>query len=73
MIFPFIDLGLLLVKNPGPSALPQMKQRLASAIHYCMLFQMSINYVVLRGFVGPDKEVEITRLEDKDGDPKILL
>jgi hypothetical protein len=47
-----------------------MKQHLASAVLFHTLFQMSINHVALRGLVNLDKEVEITRLKDIDGDPQ---
>jgi hypothetical protein len=44
--------------------------RLASTVHYHTSFQMSINHVALRGLVNLDKEVEISRFEDKDRDPQ---
>jgi hypothetical protein len=65
-----LSLDVLFVKNPGPNTSPQMKQCLACAVHFHTSFQMFINHFVLRGLVNPDKEVEITRLEDKDGDPQ---
>ncbi len=67
LIFRLLYSGLLVVKNPGPNASPQMKQRLASAVHHT-LFEMTINNVSLRGLVNPDKEVEISRLEDENGE-----
>jgi hypothetical protein len=69
-IFRLLGLSLLLAKNPGPNALPKMKQRLASTVHFHTLFQMSINHVALRGLMNPNKEVEITRLDDEDRDPQ---
>jgi hypothetical protein len=69
-IFRLLGSGLLLVKNPGPNATPQMKQCLASAVHFHTSFQMSINHVALRGLVNPDKQVMIDRLEDDDRDPQ---
>jgi hypothetical protein len=69
-IFRLLGSGLLLVKNPGPNATPQMKQRLASAVHFHMSFQMLINHVALRGLVTPDKQVTINHLEDDNGDPQ---
>jgi hypothetical protein len=67
LIFWLLGSGLLLVKNPGPNALPQMKQCLASAVHFHTSFQMSINHVPLQGLINPDKQVKIDSLEDKDG------
>jgi hypothetical protein len=61
------------VKNPGPNATPQMKQRLASAVHFHTLFQMLINHVALRGLVDPDKLVQIDCIEDEDGNPQDLV
>jgi hypothetical protein len=69
-LFRLLGSGLLLVKNPGPNATPQMKQRLASAVHFHMPFQMLINHVLLWGLVNPYKQVTINRLEDDDGDPQ---
>jgi hypothetical protein len=69
-IFCLLGSGLLLVKNPGPNATPQMKQRLASAVHFHMSFQMLINHVVLWGLVNPDKQVTIDCLEDDEGNPQ---
>jgi hypothetical protein len=58
------------MKNPGPNVTPQMKQRLASAVHFHTSFHMLINHVALRGLVNLDKQVTINRLEDEDGDPQ---
>ena len=60
----------LLIKNPGLNAPPQMKQQWASAVHFHMSFQMSINCVALGGLVDPDKQVMIDCIEDKDGNPQ---
>jgi hypothetical protein len=40
------------------------------AVHWHTSFQMSINHVLLRGTVDPDKPVEPHRMEDEDGDPQ---
>ncbi len=69
-IFQLLGSGLLLVKNPGPNTTPQMKQGLASAVHFHTSFQMSVNHMALWGLVNPDKQVTINRLEDEDGDPQ---
>jgi hypothetical protein len=58
-IFQLLRSVLLLVKNPSPNATPQMKQRLASAVNFHTLFQMSINHVALRGLVDSDKLVHV--------------
>jgi hypothetical protein len=68
-IFRLLGSGLLLVKNRGPNATPQMKQQLASAVHFHTSFQMLVNHMALWGLVNPDKQVTIDRLEDEDGDP----
>ncbi len=41
---------------------------LASYVHWHTAYQMSINHAALCGLVNPDKCVELTRLEDGDGD-----
>jgi hypothetical protein len=69
-IFRLLGSGLLLVKDPRPNATPQMKQCLASAVHFHTSFQMLINHVALRGLVNPDKQVTIDRLEDDNRDPQ---
>ncbi len=59
-----------IARAPGPTALPKMKKKLATAIAFHTSFQMCINHVPLWGLVDPDKEVELIRIEDKDGDPQ---
>ncbi len=70
LIFRLLVSSLLLVKNPVPNRPPQMKQRLASTVHFHMSFQMSINHIALQGLVDPDKQVMIDCIEDKDGNPQ---
>ncbi len=70
-IFRLLGSGLLLVENPGLNATPQMKQGLASAVHFHTSFQMLINHVALRGLVNPDKQVTINCLEDTMGTHRI--
>jgi hypothetical protein len=72
-IFWLLGSGLLLVKNPSPNATPQMKQTLASVVHFYTLFQMSINHVALRDLVDLEKLVQIDHIEDEDGNPKDLV
>ncbi len=61
------------MKNPGPNTTPQIKQRVASAVHFHTLFQMSINHVVLWGLFDLDKLVQIDCIEDEDGNPQDLI
>ena len=58
-----------IMKNVGRDAPPSLKMELASYVHWHTAYQMSINHVVLRGLVNPDKRVELFRLvADGDGD-----
>lgn len=57
-----------ILRAPGPTALPEMKKKLATAVNFHTSFQMCINHVPLRGLVDPDKEVELVRIVDDDGD-----
>ncbi len=57
----------LVIKNPGFEALPAHKMCLASAVHFHTSFQMSVNHVALRSLVNPNKEVCLSREQDKDG------
>jgi hypothetical protein len=50
-----------------------MKQQLASTVHFHSSFQMSINHVTMKGLVYPNKEVKISRLESKVGDPQEFI
>jgi len=57
-----------ILRAPGPNASEETKKELATAVSFHTAFQMSINHVPLRGLLDPDKEVELTRIEDEDGD-----
>ncbi len=61
------------MKNPSPNAMLQMRQRLASPVHFHTSFQMSINHVALHGLIDPDKFLKIDHLEDEDGNPQDLV
>jgi hypothetical protein len=50
-----------------------MKKKLATAVTFHTSFQMCINHIPLWGLVDPDKEVELVRIEEKDGDPQELV
>jgi hypothetical protein len=63
----FFGNKVLVIKNPGFDASPTHKMCLAGAIHFHTFFQMSVNHVALCGLVNPDKEVYLSREEDKDG------
>jgi hypothetical protein len=45
-----------------------MKKKLVTANNFHTFFQMCINHIPLWGLVDPDKEVELVRIEDNDGD-----
>ena len=49
---------------PGPNASKGTRKKLATAVSFHTTFQMSINHVPLCGLLDPDKEVELTRIED---------
>ncbi len=53
---------------PGPSAGPELRKKLATAVNFHTSFQICINHVPLRGLVDPDKAVKLVCLYDKDGD-----
>ncbi len=57
-----------ILRAPGPNASEEMRKKLAMAVSFHTAFQMSINHVPLRGLLDPDKEVKLTRVEDKGGD-----
>ncbi len=57
---------VLVIKNPRFDASLTHKMHLAGAIHFHTSFQMSVNHVALLGLVNPDKEVYLSRKEDKD-------
>ena len=57
-----------ILRAPGPNASEDMRKKLAMAVSFHTSFQMSINHVPLHGLIDPDKEVELTRIEDEDGD-----
>ena len=57
-----------ILRAPGPKASEDMKKQLGMAVAFHTAFQMSINFVILRGFLDPDKAVEVNRIEDEDGD-----
>ena len=57
-----------ILRAPGPNASEDMRKKLATAVAFCTAFQMSINHVPLCGLLGPNKEVVLKRMEDKDGD-----
>jgi hypothetical protein len=44
---------------PGPSAGPELRKKLATAVNFHTSFQMCINHVPLHGLVDPDKAVEL--------------
>jgi hypothetical protein len=58
----------IILRAPGPKASEDMKKQLGMAVAFHTAFQMSINFVMLRGFLDPDKAVEVNRIEDEDGD-----
>ncbi len=58
----------MILHAPGPTATPEMKKKLATAINFHTSFQMCINHIPLWGLVDLDKEVELVRIEDDDGD-----
>ena len=57
-----------ILRAPGPNASEDMRKKLATAVSFHTAFQMSINHVPLRGLLDPDKEAELIRVEDEDGD-----
>jgi hypothetical protein len=57
-----------ILRAPGSNASKDLRKKLATAVSFHTAFQMSINYVPLRGLLDPDKEVELTRIEDEDGE-----
>ncbi len=46
-LYPLLGYSVMVTKNPGPNALPGMRTKLAQAVHWHTLFQMSINHVQL--------------------------
>jgi hypothetical protein len=67
-IYKLLGQNIKIMKNVGRDAPPGLKMELASYVHWHTAYQMSINHAALRGLVNPDKRVELTRLEDGDGD-----
>ncbi len=67
-IYKLLGQNVKIMKNVGQDAPPSLKMELASYVHWHTTYQMSINYVALRGLVNPDNKVELFRLADGDGD-----
>ena len=57
-----------IIMNVGQDAPPCLKMELALYVHWHTAYQMSINHTALRSLINPDKCVELTRLDDGDGD-----
>jgi hypothetical protein len=68
MIYRLLGESATILCAPGPSAGPELRKKLATAVNFHTSFQMCINHIPLRGLVDLDKAVELVHLDDKDGD-----
>ncbi len=67
-LYPLLGELTTILCTPGPTATPEMKKKLATAINFHTSFQMCINHIPLWGLVDPGKEVELVRIKDNDRD-----
>jgi hypothetical protein len=67
-LYPLLGELTTILRAPEPTATPEMKKKLATAINFHSSFQMCINHIPLWGLVDLDKEIELVRIEDNDGD-----